>query len=253
MFFDAHTHWSSATGVDDAGLAAWLAPWSRCGVTHAAVLPLAGLYSDCRIRQDNDEVAAACARSGGRMLPFCTVNPSLAAAATAEFRRCLTTQGCRGLKLHPWLQGTSPSDKTVDALCDIAGKYGVPVLFHDGTPCYSLPSQVALLAHRRPQTTIILGHCGLFEHWREAIDAMHYADNLWGCLCSPYLAALQELVARADRSRLLWGSDHGFGTVDHLGYRKGLFDRLELDHDAREAIFGRNPARLFRLGAETTI
>jgi uncharacterized protein len=250
MFCDAHTHWSSATGPDDAGLEAWLAPWSRHGVTHAVVMPMAGLYSDSRIRQDNDDVLAACARSGGRMLPFCTVNPLLGPEATAEFRRCLAG-GCRGLKLHPWLQGVSPCDKTVEALCDVAAEFGVPLLFHDGTPCYSLPSQIAILARRRPQTTIILGHCGLFEHWREAIDAMHYADNLWGCLCSPYLAALKELVARADCGRLLWGSDHGYGTVDHLGYRKGLFDRLELD-DVREAILARNPARLFRLSNETT-
>jgi uncharacterized protein len=249
MLFDAHTHWSSPTGPDDEGVANWLAPWTRHGVTHGVVLPLDGLYSDSRIRQDNDNVAAACAHSGGGMLPFCTVNPSLGAEAITEFRRCLETLNCRGLKLHPWLQGCSPSAKEIDSLCDVAGDFGVPVLFHDGTPPFGLPSQMALLAHRHPQTTIILGHCGLFEHWREAIDAMHYAENLWGCLCSPHLAALRELLLRADRSRLLWGSDHGFGTVDHLGYRKGLFDLLDLSDDVREAIFCRNPARLFRLAA----
>jgi uncharacterized protein len=250
MLFDAHTHWSSCSGSDDdQRFADWLAPWTRYGVTHGVVLPLQGLYSDSHVRQDNDAVAAACARSGGRMLPFCTVNPSLGDEAIVEFRRCLETCGCRGLKLHPWLQGASPSASEVDALCDVAGEFEVPVLFHDGTPCFGLPSQMALLARRHPRTTIILGHCGLFEHWREAIDAMQYAENLWGCLCSPHLAALRQLVARADRHRLLWGSDHGFGTVDHLGYRKRLFDLLEADDPLREAIFCDNPTRLFRLTA----
>lgn len=250
MLFDAHTHWGSCTGPNDEGLANWLAPWTCHGVTHGAVLPLEGLLSDSRIQQDNDDVAAACARSGGRMLPFCTVNPTQGAEATAEFRRCLETLNCRGLKLHPWLQGISPSTTEVDALCDVAGSFGVPVMFHDGTPCSSLPSQMALLARRHPNTTIILGHCGLFEHWREAIDAMHYAENLWGCLCSPHLSGLRELVARADHSRLLWGSDHGFGSADQLVYRKRLFDLLELSDEVREAVLFRNSARLFHLTIE---
>jgi uncharacterized protein len=248
MLFDAHTHWSSRPGVDaDRQLADWLATWARHGFTHGAVLPLEGLYSDGRIRQDNDAVASVCELSGGRMFPFCTVNPTLGAEAIAEFRRCLDTRGCRGLKLHPWLQGISPSAVEVDSLCELAGEYGVPVLFHDGTPCFSLPSQIALLARRHPQTTVILGHCGLFEHWREAIDAMHYAENLWGCLCSPHLAALRELLGRCDRNRLLWGSDQGFGEVDHLGYRKRLFDLLHVDDQLHAAIFCDNPARLFRM------
>ncbi|MEN6450275.1 MAG: amidohydrolase family protein [Thermoguttaceae bacterium] len=249
MFFDAHTHLGLHVAVDDKGLADWLATWTQFGVTHGAVFPMDGLMSDSRVRQNNDEVAAACARSGGRMLPFCTVNPNFGADALAEFRRCLETLGCRGLKLHPWLQGIGPNSKEVDALCELAGEFHVPVLFHDGTPCFSLPSQMALLARRHPQTTIILGHCGLFEHWREAIDAMHYADNVWGCLCSPHLAAHRELVARADKRRLLWGSDHGFGSIDQVVYRTGLFRLLDLGDDDRDAIVHRNPARLFGLAA----
>ena len=126
----------------------------------------------------------------------------------------------------------------------MAAQWNVPVLFHDGTPCYSLPSQIALLARRHPATSIILGHCGLFEHWREAIAAMRYAENLWGCLCGPQSAALSEILQRCDRQRLLWGSDFGFTLNDVIGYRLDLLKLLRLtDHDY-ETITARNPRRL---------
>jgi uncharacterized protein len=246
MLFDAHTHWNPLDGSGpEAGAADWLATWARFGISHGVVMPLAGLMSDSQIQSDNDRVAAVCACSKGRMIPFCTVSPTLGGEALAEFRRCVEVLKCRGLKLHPWLQGISASSSEVDELCELAGDFGVPVMFHDGTPCFSLPSQIALLARRHPRTTMILGHCGIFEHWREAIAAMNHAENLWGCLCSPHVAALREIVARSDADRLLWGSDFGFGTADHIEYRLKLVDLLDLSDNQRDAIFSRNPARLF--------
>jgi predicted TIM-barrel fold metal-dependent hydrolase len=103
------------------------------------------------------------------------------------------------------------------------------------------------LAQRHPQTRFILGHCGLFEYWREAIAALAFAENLWGCLCGPHWAALAELVRCCDRDRLVWGSDYGFSPADAVGYRKGLLDLLDLNDAEREAILCRNPARLFGL------
>ena len=248
MIFDAHTHWSPTDHSEPAaGAADWLATWARFGIDGGVVMPLQGLMSDLWLQSDNDRVAAVCACSGGRMIPFCSVNPTLGKEAIAEFRRCVEVLKCRGLKLHPWLQGISPSTKEVDELCEMAGEFGVPVMFHDGTPCYALPSQMALLARRHPQTTIILGHCGLFEHWREAIAAMNHAENLWGCLCSPYPAALREIVGHCDLSRLMWGSDLGFGPAYHIEYRLGQMNSLGLSDDQREAIFSRNSARLYGL------
>jgi uncharacterized protein len=248
MIFDAHAHWGTYFRQKDPDdPSAWLAIWSGNGVTHGILLPLVGLQRESQIRHDNDAVAAACARSGGRMIPFCTVNPASGQEAVDELKRCLERLGMRGLKFHPWLQGVSPSVPLMDTLCEMAGKHGVPVLFHDGTPCYSLPSQVALLARRHPKATFILGHCGLFEHWREATLALNQTENLWGCLCSPHLAALREILRRCDRSRLLWGSDHGFSPTDVVGYRLQLLERTGWPAADREAILSKNPKRLFGL------
>ena len=253
MIVDCHTHWAPRYHAAAADYPSrWFEVLRKHGLTHLAVLPMVGLCDDTVLRQDNDDVAAVCAKSAGSLIPFCTVNPWSPEAAVVELRRCLGELNVRGIKFHPWLQGISPNSRTMDRLCEVAGEFDVPVLFHDGTPCFSLPSQIALLARRHPHVRFILGHCGLLEHWREAIGAMDYAENVWGCLCGPHLAALEELVRHCDRNRLIWGSDHGFSLADAIGYRKGIVDLLDLADADREAIFSRNPARLFALteGAE---
>ena len=108
-------------------------------------------------------MAKVCAASGGRMVPFCAVNPYRRDTAVAEFRRCVEVLNMRGLKDSSLGARHEPQRRLVDELCEMAAHWHIPLLFHDGTPCYSLPSQIALLARRHPATTMILGHCGLFE------------------------------------------------------------------------------------------
>ncbi len=248
MIVDCHTHWGMCyKSRDGSNPQPWLSVPELYGVSHLVVLPHEGLLHGGRIAQDNDDVVAACAASGGRMIPFCTVNTWFGAEALAEIRRCVTELGFRGIKFHPWLQGISPSTAEMDQVCELAAELDVPILFHDGTPPYSLPSQLALLARRHPSTTIVLGHCGLLEYWREAIEAMRFADNLWGCLCSPHLAAIRQLVARCDSQRLLWGSDYGFSLADVFAYRLRMMDLLDWSEELRQTVFARNPARLLKL------
>ena len=251
MIFDAHTHWSASWQLADrTDPSHWLSVWNRHGIARGVVLPMAGLEDDHQLKRDNDELSAAAARSGGRMIPFCTANPHDEHEAAKELTRCHADLKMRGLKFHPWLQGCSPSSRGVDAACEMAAEFRMPVLFHDGTPSFSLPSQITVLARRHPRLTVVLGHCGIFYHWREAIAAMRYAENLWGCLCSPYPAALAEIVRQCDTGRLLWGSDHGFGNSDMVGYRLGLMDLLGLNSRQREAILWENARRLLGIDRE---
>jgi hypothetical protein len=245
MIVDCHTHWGDCFQArDGANPAKWLATFDPYGVTHAIVLPFAGLLDAGKIRADNDAVAAACAASGGRMIPFCTVNSWFPEEAIAELRRCFDRLNFRGIKFHPWLQGQPVNSRGMDEICDIAAEHNAPILFHDGTPPYSLPSQMAMLAKRHPRTQMILGHCGLLEHWREAATAMQVAENLWGCLCGPHVAGMKHLIQRCDTSRLLWGSDFGFNFNDSIDYRLHLLDVLDLSDSLRQAILTNNPTRL---------
>ncbi len=244
---DFHTHWGIAwqqkTPRDPT---AWLKILDLYNMTHAVVLPEAGLIDDRAIARDHDDMHETCAASAGRMLPFATTN-IMHDDALAELRRCLTELNFCGIKFHPWLQGCSVSHPMMDKVCDFAAAQDVPILFHDGTPPFSLPSQIALLAKRHPKTKIVLGHCGLFEHWREAAAALNMTPNLWGCLCSPHLGALRGLIDRCDKSRLLWGSDFGYGLADCYQYRMPLINQLNLSDDEFQAIVDENPKRLLNL------
>ena len=242
---DCHTHWGRPwTERDGLNPERWLEPLAAHRVQRAIVLPEEGLFDAGRICQDNDRVAAVCAASNGRMIPFGTVNIWRREEALNELRRCVEVLRMRGIKIHPWVQGCSVSYPVMDEVCEAAGGYGIPLLFHDGTPPFCLPSQMALLARRHPKTRVALGHCGMFEHWREAVASLNSTPNLWGCLCSPHTAALRELVRRCDISRLVWGSDHGFALTDVYTYRFQLMDTVGMSDAARRAIFEDNPAQL---------
>jgi uncharacterized protein len=244
MIFDCHTHWGDVFrqryGSD---ISDWWETLQRSEITHAVVLPHAGLEDSGLIVEDNDAVADVC-RDRPHLLPFCTAHPFRAKAAVAEVERCLSA-GFRGVKLHPWLQGLSLSSAGVDAIVECAAHYKAPVLVHDGTPPFSLPSQAAMLAKRHPEATILLGHCGLYEHWREAIDALRLTPNLWGCICGPYAAGVRELLQRCDLDRLIWGSDFGYTVHDCVGYRMRAFCGAVPDERQQAAIFTNNPQRLF--------
>lgn len=246
--FDSHTHWGECFQVRDRlDPLPWLACLDKHRIDRAVVLPWLGLFDAEKIERENTELSRLCAASGGRMMPFCTVNARWRDAALRELERSLGTLGFRGVKFHPWLQGQSVSTDVMDAVCERAGHFNVPVFFHDGTPPFSLPSQIALLARRHPNTTLILGHCGMLEHWREAAAALATTPNLWGCLCSPHPAALDYIMSRADLGRLVWGSDYGMNFSDTLGYRLEMMTGRPVGDGVLQMILSDNPARLFGL------
>ena len=90
MIFDCHTHWGECYQSNDGhDPSNWLNILDRHGVTHAFVLPFAGLVHAGMVAGDNDDLAEVCKGSDGRMIPFCTVHPYRAQEALPELERCL--------------------------------------------------------------------------------------------------------------------------------------------------------------------
>lgn len=249
---DCHTHWHPEwSGADSRDPSLWLEVLDRHGITHAAVLPTRGMMDDTLLIQDNNDIASAADRSDGRMLPFCTVNLTQGKKAIDELERCLDVLKVRGIKFHPWMQGVSINHPLMNEVCARAASADVPILFHDGTPPMSLPSQVGLLARRHPKTTLVLGHCGLLEFWQEALMVLNGCPNVWGCLCSPHPGALRQIFQNGPQDRLCFGSDFGFGKADLLAYRLGLLRTALPDAGVQDRILNHNPRRLFRIDTET--
>jgi predicted TIM-barrel fold metal-dependent hydrolase len=194
----------------------------------------------------NDSLALFAAGGERHYVAFATVDPNDGGAAD-EIARCVRVHGMRGVKLHPWVQGFSPHTPGLDPICETAAVLGIPVLFHDGTPPFSAPLQLAALARRHPGTTIVLGHGGLHDLWREAAVAVESTPNLHICLCATPPYAMRALVDRCPLERVLFGTDGGLlpePSQHYVALRIRQLERLGLSARQRAAILEDNPRRL---------
>jgi predicted TIM-barrel fold metal-dependent hydrolase len=158
----------------------------------------------------------------------------------------------RGVKLHPWLQGFPAHEPGLDGVCAAVAELGIPLLFHDGTPPFSTPLQLASLARRHPDAVVVLGHGGLQDLWREAIEAVLTTPNVHLCMCGTPLYAMRIIVKSCPLDRLLFGTDAGLRPHPYHLYaalRVRQLERLGLDAAGRAAILDENPRRLLGLAA----
>lgn len=245
-FFDMHTHLPAA---DSAAWRRWhrdaaLSTMDDLGVGRSVVMTFDGLVGDPR--PANDTVAAACAGSAGRLVPLGTVDPRRSWAAD-EVRRCAAELGCAGIKLHPWLQGFSPVQDILDPVAEAAIEVGLPLVFHDGTPPYSSPLQIANLAERFPELTVVLAHGGLFDLWRDAVAAARRHPNVHITLCGTApLGIFRQVVASAGADKISLGTDSGFGDPDLARHRLAVHRLLLAEQEpavAADLAYG-NAARL---------
>jgi predicted TIM-barrel fold metal-dependent hydrolase len=226
------------------GPAEFIVGMDELGVDLSVVFTFEGLRRPTT--SANDSLGAWVAASPERLVGFSTVDPRDPGAA-AEIARCTRALGMRGVKLHPWVQGFSAHEPGLDAVCETAAELAIPVLFHDGTPPFSTPLQLGSLARRHPQTTIVLGHGGLHDLWREAIEAVRANENVHLCMCGTPGYAMRAIVARCPLERLLFGTDAGLRPEPVQRYarlRIRQLDELGLDGAQREAILVTNPRRL---------
>ncbi len=249
MIVDCHTHWGRVWDErDGANPAHWLSMLDAHHVAKAVFMGHANFTRMDLCEQENRNLARMAKEFPDRLIPIGSCWPQLGPEGVAQAQRCLGELGLKGLKFHPWVQGFSTADPALGKMCGLAGDAGVPVLFHDGTPCYSLSEQIAGLARRFPDTRFVLAHAGLLWNWRSALLAARL-PNIWICLCGPHVRAMELLCGRADPDRILWGSDFGFGFADQIEYRLNLFLEARIPSSLRERILETNALRLFGLAS----
>jgi predicted TIM-barrel fold metal-dependent hydrolase len=243
---DFHTHtpaWKSATWLAGAafGAAEFAAFMDSAGIEAAVVLSHDGLFNPTP--EANDEVAAFVAEYPGRMHAFGTVSPRQA-TAVAETERCFGELGMRGLKLHPWLQGFSMHERSLDPICEVVTAAGGILLSHDGTPPYSTPLQIAALARRHPRLPVVLGHGGLHDCWREALVAVQETPNLYLCICGTPPYAARRILAEAPAGKVLFGTDAGLSDQAAQHYAVARVEEIDgwgITADQRKAMLDDNP------------
>ncbi|RIQ17869.1 amidohydrolase family protein [Jiangella rhizosphaerae] len=251
---DFHTHtpaWRTSSWLGGATFDAadFLAFMDAAGIERAVVLSHDGLFNPSP--RANDELAAFVAADPDRLIGFGTVSPRHEDAAL-EAARMMDELGLRGMKLHPWLQGFSLQERTLDPICEVLVERGGTLLCHDGTPPYSTPAQIAALARRHPRLPVVLGHGGLHDCWREALEACRQTPNLYLCICGTPPYAARHIVEHGPADRILFGTDAGLSDQAEQHYavaRVAEIDGWGISADRRRAMLVDNPRRLLERSA----
>jgi predicted TIM-barrel fold metal-dependent hydrolase len=212
-------------------------------------------------REHNEYLLEAAARSGGRLIPFCTIQPLAGDAALAEIERCVRG-GARGLgELRPESQGYSLDQGAGDILAGAALRHGLILLFHVSEPvghAYRGKSGLALDAFYRfvsshQGVTTVGAHWGgglpfyaLMPEVREALASV-YVDTA----ATPFLydpAIYRRVADLVGAERILFGSDYPL--ISQRRQRQAIEDSLGDDEKSRRLILGENACQLLRLGHE---
>jgi predicted TIM-barrel fold metal-dependent hydrolase len=212
-------------------------------------------------REHNEYLLEAAARSGGRLIPFCTLQPLAGDDAAAEIERCVQG-GARGLgELRPESQGYSLDQGAGEILAGAALRHGLVLLFHVSEPvghAYPGKGGLALDAFYRfvsshQEVTAVGAHWGgglpfyaLMPEVREAL-ANVYVDTA----ATPFLygSAIYRRVAElVGAERILFGSDYPL--ISQRRQRQAIEDGLGEDEKGRRLVLGENACQLLRLGHE---
>jgi uncharacterized protein len=156
----------------------------------------------------NDMVIAEAEASGGRLFPFCRLDP--AARPLEEARRALDA-GARGIKLHPRAEGFTLHHPDLQPVFELANERRLPILCHAGRGIPALGRHSIEVCSRYPGLRLILAHAGISDLswiWHEAGDHPNlFFDTAWW---SP--SDVQALFALVPPGQILMASDAPYAT-----------------------------------------
>ena len=200
---DAHTHVGHDVDGNVCPPAELLAALDGLGA-RSAVFPL---HVEGGYARDNDLVIDAAAASGGRLVPFCRLDPHDAPAAEAA--RAVAA-GARGIKLHPRAEAFTLAHPAMEEIYAVADEHALPVLIHAGLGIDALGADALRLAAAHPRTTTILAHAAITDlAWIAGALDEHpnvLFDTAWWAPVD-----LLALFALVPPGRIVFGSDAPFG------------------------------------------
>ena len=236
--FDAHTH----IGQNDPdGFSCTVAELlGALDAAHArgAVFPM---QEPAGYPRANDTAIEEAARSDGRLVAFCRLDPHDSPLDEAE--RCLAA-GAAGIKLHPRAEGFPLDAAELDGVFALAGERRLPVLVHAGRGIPALGRHAVAVCERHPDLRLILAHAGICDLawiWRAVEDHPNlFFDTSWW---SP--SDLLALYALVPPRHILFASDAPYATPTFaatMNLRYAL--QVGLEDDQLRLVFGGQMARI---------
>ncbi len=204
---DAHTHLGrdeDGQSLDPADLIAFLDQVSP--TTRACTFPLHDPDRAPAYRVPNDRVLRWARESGGRLYPYCRLDPADDPVAEAE--RCLRL-GARGIKLHPRAQAFGFGDVAAESIWKIAQEAKVPILIHAGRGMPRM-DPLADLALRYPDVVLVLAHAAIADQGMFASRLRDHPNIVYDTATFSVFDQL-ELFARVPAERIVFASDAPYG------------------------------------------
>jgi hypothetical protein len=204
---DAHTH----LGRDDDGqqldLAALIASLDEVGPSaRACTFALHDPDRAPAYRVPNDRVLRWAEESGGRLYPYCRLDPAEDPVGEAE--RCVAL-GARGIKLHPRAQAFGFGDGPAEAIWRVAQDAKVPILIHAGRGMPRM-DPLADLALRFPDVVLVLAHAAIADQGMFASRLGDHPNVVYDTSTFSVFDQL-ELFARVPAERIVFASDVPYG------------------------------------------
>jgi len=248
--WDLHCHLSGVTGNTPEGRLAKLLEFAdRMGIARLCIfMGMEWSYdpSPEKIRQENDEVLRALRHFPDRVLGFVYLNPKHTQASLDELNRCVRDGPMVGVKLWVAQHCNAPE---LDPLIARATELKAVVFQHTwlkvtgNLPGESTPMELAELAARHPQATIICGHSG--GDWERGLRAIRPHKNVYADLGGgdPTAGFTEVAVRELGPERVLYGSDVGGRSfASQLAKVIGA----DISESAKRLILGENLKRLLQ-------
>jgi hypothetical protein len=214
--WDLHCHLSGVPGsTPEARLGKLLEYADRLGIARLCVsMGMEWDYdpSPEKLRRENDEVLRAIRAQPDRAFGFVYLNPKHTQASLDELHRCVRDGPMVGVKLWVAQRCHAPE---LDPIIARAAELKAVILQHTwmkvtgNLPGESTPMDLAELATRHPQATLVCGHTG--GDWEAGIQAIRPHANVYADLAGgdPTAGLTEMAVRELGAERVLYGSDAG--------------------------------------------
>lgn len=248
--WDLHCHLSGVAGDSpEKRLGTLLKYADRLGITRLCVFM--GMEFDHdptpeRMRQANDEVLRAIEHFPDRAFGFVYLNPKHTQESIDKFNRCVRDGPMTGVKLWVAERANHPS---LDPIISRAAEINAIVFQHTwlkvagNLPGESTPMELAELAQRHPNASLVCGHSG--GDWESGLPAIRPHKNIFTDLAGgdPTAGLTEMAVRELGSERVLYGSDAGGRSfASQLGKVLGA----DVPEQAKRLILGENLKRLMR-------
>jgi uncharacterized protein len=246
--WDLHTHFPASAGATAEKRAeALLRVADRMGIERLCLymgFPLVQDPSPENMRAENDQVLSVLPKWPDRLLGFVYLTPKHPDASLAELERCVANGPMVGVKLWVAQRVNTPE---AERIARRAHELKALVYQHtwfkatENFPGESTPAELAELARRNPEISLVCGHTG--GDWERGLRTIAGLKNVYSDLAgsNPVAGYTEMAVRELGAERVLYGSDvpgRSFGS--QLAKVLGA----EIPDDAKKLILGENLIRL---------